>query len=182
MFNFLHQDLFLFSSSHLYITLRKNRKIKEKPQLDFRAKTNRDTKMPSTTSFTPEEVANECSSWLEREPWINQNRRMRLTFLSFVSNAYAEIHLTDPGPPLFIHIVNFDAYGNQLPIRRIDYIHALATWTMGVTRTRGNHTQYFYSILKGTLLHEEAMSEPARDARPVDCLLLQGKEYTNGHM
>lgn len=144
--------------------------------------------MSSTTCFTPEEVTNECSSWLEKEAWINQTRRMRLTFLSFISNAYAEIRLlennlvTDPGPPLFIHILNTDANGNPLPIRRIDYIYALYKWTMSVTRTRGNHTQYFYDELKEALMEVEANAEPARDAMPVECALLKGREYTNGHM
>lgn len=141
-----------------------------------------------TTSFLPVEVANQCFSYVH-EPWVNQSSLIRNIFVTFVDGAFSEmafIHLNlnvnlANRPPLFIHIHHtFDAEGNRLPFRRIDYIHALYTWIIRVMETDTTDTEGYYSVLSMLLSQVETTLEPARDWRPAQCILLEGPVYMNG--
>lgn len=134
------------------------------------------------TAFHPRDVINKCMRFKD-EPWANFYRVVREAFAALIHKATRSYINERGGVRLWIHIYHtFDDEGNQLPFRRIDYVNALHKWIMHLTQTEITEANEWYYVMRLALMQVEPRYDPTRDWQPVDCMILDGEVYMNGHM
>ena len=133
-----------------------------------------------TTAFAPIDIVRLCTDWSEQS-WVNGSETVSRAFGQFLFKAH-QVNSWDHG--YYIHIYHtFDNEGNRHSFRRIDYVHALYKFMMRLGTTNIWELTNDYNVLISTLRVLEPLWAPARmDPTPVQCIILDGPVYMNGHM
>lgn len=139
-----------------------------------------------TTSFLAIQLYNEIFLWTE-EIWCVSNIPVfdTLVFLlTKLCDTIAEqdaIEESERLEPVYIHIHHaFDAQGNRMRFRRIDFLYGAMEWVFRFSDTDIPETENALLVVRQALHYVEYRLDPTRTLDPVRITLLPGPTWMNG--